>query len=339
MEAMSAKPRVLLISTGGTITMVQDRHGGFEPAEDDLPYLRVMPELGDLARIDTLRLANVDSANIEPSFWVEVAEAIADRYENFDGFVITHGTDTMVYTAAALSFFLQGLSKPIVLTGAQVPLVEIGSDARTNLVNAVRAAGSNLSEVCIVFGAFVIRGTRAQKTSAFDLQAFRSVNEIPIGTIGLELQFAPNALMAEDQSLRVSTSLCHEVARIPVWPGIDPTVISTLAHTHSGLVIEGYGLGSLPSDGERSIAPSIEDATKRGVPVVVTTQCILGSTAMGRYHVGRAALDAGAIPALDMTPECAQVKLMWALGQTRDLSEIRDILQRRYVGEIRVPVE
>ena len=319
--------------------MVQDRCGGFEPAEDDLPFRRVIPELGDLANIDSLRLANIDSANIEPRFWVEVAEAITDRYDDFDGFVITHGTDTMVYTAAALSFFLQGLSKPIVLTGAQVPLAEIGSDARTNMVNAVRTAGTKLSEVCIVFGAFVIRGTRAQKTSAFDLQAFRSVNETPIGTIGLELQFAPNALMAEDQSLRVSTALCHEVARIPVWPGIDPTVISTLAHTHSGLVIEGYGLGSLPSDGERSIAPSIEDATKRGVPVVVTTQCILGSTAMGRYHVGRAALDAGAIPALDMTPECAQVKLMWALGQTRDLSEIRDILQRRYVGEIRVPAE
>ena len=338
MTQLSTKPRVLIITTGGTITMAQDGHGGFEPALGDPTFLDAVPELCALADVDVLPLANIDSANMEPSFWVTLAEALENEYGDYDGFVVTHGTDTLVYTAAALSFFLQDLGKPIVLTGAQVPLVEIGSDARTNLIGAVRVAISDLAEVCIVFGAFVIRGTRAQKTSAFDMQAFTSVNEVPIGTIGLTLRLAPHCVRRDtERQLRIATELCADVARIPVWPGIHPDTIGTLANTYGGLVIEGYGLSSLPSLDDASVVPAIAEATARGVPVVVTTQCILASTTMDRYHVGRAAIAAGAIPALDMTPECAQVKLMWALGQTRDLGAIREIILRNYVGEIRDP--
>ncbi|MBW1879853.1 MAG: asparaginase, partial [Deltaproteobacteria bacterium] len=160
------RPRILLITTGGTISMLPSPDGFLAPSEDGVRLLEKIPEAAEIADLESLSLGEQDSANVQPPFWVDVAQTVYERYRDYDGFVVTHGTDTMVYLASALSFFLQELGKPIVITGAQVPLTHPGSDGRSNLVNAIRAAASDLAEVAICFGTLVMRGTRTRKTSA-----------------------------------------------------------------------------------------------------------------------------------------------------------------------------
>lgn len=332
-ERRSVKRRVLLVTTGGTITMLRGEKGALYPCEDAGRLIEKIPELSSLAQIDVLPLANVDSSNLTPDLWVTIGRAIFQRMKDYDGIVVTHGTDTLCYTAAALSFILQELNKPVVLTGAQVPLEEIGSDGRANLINAVRVAISELAEVAVVFGTQIIRGTRAKKMSVFDLQAFVSVNDAPLGTIGLSIKYNESAHFRSRKKPLLRAFLNENVAMIPVYPGLKSEVIEFLGKTHDGIVLEGYGAGNIPT-GERSLIPVISAAIARNVPVVVCTQCILGSTEMELYQVGRAALDAGAIPAMDMTPETTLVKLMWVLGQTNDIATIDSMMQKSFVGEL-----
>lgn len=327
-------PRILLVSTGGTITMVQDPVKGLAPCQDASVLLERVPELRALAQVDLLPLADIDSSNLQPDLWLRLARAIHERMPFYDGFVVTHGTDTMAFTGAALAFMLQELPKPVVLTGSQVPLEDIGSDGRTNLINAFRVAILDLAEVVIVFGAQIIRGTRAKKTSAFDMQAFTTVNEVPLGTIGLTIRLHGPCHRRSKRKPLLRPFLDPDVAMMPVYPGIKPAVVAHLAATHHGLVLEGYGAGNLPTEGDASLCPAIAAATAAGTPVVVCTQCLVGSTEMELYQVGRAALQAGAIPAMDMTPETTLVKLMWVLGQGRDLATVESMMQKSFVGEV-----
>jgi L-asparaginase len=326
--------RILLITTGGTIAMERDRDDALVPG-DPARLLARVAEVKTLAEIDVLPLANIDSADLEPSLWLELSRAIYDRLDAYDGFVVTHGTDTLVYTAAALSFMLQELSKPVVVTGSQVPLEDIGSDGRVNLINAFRLATADLAEVAVVFGSLVIRGTRAKKMSAFDLQAFLSANAAPLGTIGLSIKLDEEA--RPRRRARKKPLLCDHleprVAMLPVYPGLNPDVVVHLASCHAGIVLEGYGAGNIPT-GRLSLVPAIREATARGVSVVVCTQCLVGSTEMELYKVGKVALEAGAIPAMDMTPETALVKLMWVLGQSRDRRTVESLMQKSFVGEL-----
>jgi L-asparaginase len=332
-DVVLQKPRVLLVTTGGTITMLRGANGSLYPCEDAGKLLERIPELNTLAEIDILPLTSVDSSDITPTVWLTIARAIFQRIKEYDGFVVTHGTDTLCYTASALSFMLQELSKPVIITGSQVPLEEIGSDGRANLINAVRVAISDLAEVAVVFGSLIIRGTRAKKTSVFDMQAFISVNDVPLGTIGLAIKFSSFARTRSRRKPLLRTSLNENVALIPVYPGMKPEIIEYIASCHDGIVLEGYGAGNIPT-GEKSLIPSISAAVDRNVPVVVCTQCIVGSTEMELYQVGRAALEAGAIPAMDMTPEATLVKLMWVLGQTDDMGSIDSMMQKCFVGEL-----
>jgi len=327
------RPRILIVTTGGTIGMLPGPDGALAPSEDGARLVQKVPEALEIADLECLSLGEQDSANVQPSFWIDVARTLYERYRDHDGFVVTHGTDTMVYLASALSFFLQELGKPIVITGAQVPLTHPGSDGRSNLVNAIRTAASDLAEVAICFGTRVMRGTRTRKTSAFDLQAITTANEAPIGRIGLDLRLADHARRRAARHPLFQPHLEERVARISVWPGMDPDVVRYLAAHHAGLVIEGYGVGTVPNR-HNSLIPAIREATEKGVAVVVGTQCRLGATAPERYEVGRSALEAGAIPAMDMTPECTQVKLMWALGASRDLRTVEAIMSRNHVGEL-----
>lgn len=333
-ELLSSKPKVLLLTTGGTITMLKSADGALKPCENADKLIKAIPELNSLAELDILPIVNIDSSNFTPKVWLEIGKAIFQRIKDYDGFVVAHGTDTMCYTAAALSLFLQELNKPVIITGAQVPLEEIGSDGRANLINAVRVAISELAEVAIVFGSQIIRGTRAKKMSAFDMQAFVSVNENPLGTIGLSIKFDESARLRSRRKPLLQAFLNDNIAMIPVYPGIKPSIIEYLSSTHSGIVIEGYGAGNLPTDADINLIPAITASIKQGVPVVVCTQCLLGSTEMELYQVGRAALEAGAIPAMDMTPETTMVKLMWVLGQTNDIVTIDSMMQKSFVGEL-----
>ncbi len=333
-ESKDTKPKILLLTTGGTITMLKSSNGALQPCEDANKLIKAIPELSSLAEIEILPIVNIDSSNFTPSTWLTISKAIFQRIKDFDGFVVAHGTDTLCYTAAALSFMLQELNKPIVITGAQVPLEEIGSDGRSNLINAVRVAISDLAEVAVVFGSQIIRGTRAKKMSAFDMQAFVSVNDNPLGKIGLSIKYDDSAHLRSKKKPLLRPFLNSNVAMIPVYPGIKPEIIEYLAKTHSGIIIEGYGAGNLPTDENINLIPAIKSAIERKVPVVVCTQCILGSTEMELYQVGRAALDVGAIPAMDMTPETAMVKLMWVLGQTDDIESIDSMMQKCFIGEL-----
>lgn len=330
---MNLRQRVLLITTGGTITMTKNDEGCLIPCNDLESFRSLVPELDTIAEVAILSLVNLDSANIQPDLWVSLAQTIFDRLDAYDGFVVTHGTDTLSYTAAALSFMLQELGKPVVITGSQLPLGELGSDAHCNLINSFRVAVSELADVAVVFGSFVIKGSRAKKISAFDLQAFHSVNHPPLGTIGLSIKFEGDIRTRSKRKPLICTSINPNVALIPVYPGLKPELIMYIASTHAGIVLEGYGSGNIPNEGN-SLVSSIQAATAIGVPVVVCTQCLLGSTEMELYHVGRTALSAGAIPAMDMTPETTLVKLMWVLGQTENMSTIDFLMQKSFAGEL-----
>lgn len=328
------KPKILFLTTGGTIAMLADKEGHFAPGLVENSLLDLIPEIKEAADINIISVDNTDSSNIEPDLWEKLANIIYENYEDYSGFVITHGTDTMVYTSSALSFFLQELGKPIVITGAQVPISKLGSDGRANIINAVRVALSDLAEVCIVFGTKIIRGTRARKISTFDLEAFDSINFPKLGSIGLTIKLKDIAKKRFfERSPLFQPNLEIDVARIPVYPGIHPDIIDRLSDFHKGIVLEGYGVGNIPT-GRNSLIPVIKNCTKKGVPVVICTQCIVGSTAMELYKVGRDAISAGAIPAMDMTPETTQVKLMWVLAQTKDLKKIKSIMLKDYTGEI-----
>jgi L-asparaginase len=327
------RSKILIISTGGTITMVKGADGVLAPIDNPRILRESVPEIGRIAETEILPLANIDSTNLQPEFWPRLAGVIYDRMDEFEGFVVTHGTDTLTYTAAALSFMLQSLGKPVVVTGSQVPLGEIGTDGRDNIINAVRVAAEDIAEVVVVFGTQVIRGTRAKKTSAFHLQAFTSVNALHVGTIGLNLKLYDGVRRRSRRKPLLSDRIEPSVAMAPIYPGMKPETLSYLASSHAGVVIEGYGAGHVPTEG-RSLVPAIKDAVSSGVPVVVCTQCLLGSTEMELYHVGRAALNAGAIPAMDMTPETSLVKLMWVMGQTRDMKSIESMMQKSVAGEI-----
>lgn len=303
------------------------------PSAPDCHLLEKIPELATLAKIDVLPFINTDSSNLQPEIWIDLARVVYDRMREYDGFVITHGTDTLSYTAAAMSFFLQDLGKPVVLTGAQIPLEETGSDGRTNLINAFRVAIADIAEVVVVFGTQIIKGTRAKKTSVFDLQAFTSANAVPLGNIGLTLKFNREVQKRSKRKGLLSAQLDPNVARLPVYPGMKPEIITYLMKHHHGIVIEGYGSGNIPTE-ENSLIPAIHQATDKGIPIVICTQCLVGSTEMELYQVGRAALQAGAIPAMDMTPETSLVKLMWVLGQTRDPRTIDSLMQKPFAGEI-----
>ncbi len=332
-KKLSSKPRILIVTTGGTITMLRARNGSLYPCEEAGKLLEKVPELRELADIDILPIANIDSSDLSPALWLELSRAIYKRFKEYDGFVVTHGTDTLCYTSAALSYMLQELSKPVILTGAQVPLEDIGSDGRSNLINAVRVAISDLAEVAVVFGSLIMRGTRAKKTSVFDMQAFTSVNSIPLGTIGLTIKFNDFARFRNRKKPLLRAFLNEEVAIMPVYPGVKACIIEFLAKHHRGIVLEGYGAGNIPT-GDNNLIPAIASAISANVPIVVCTQCIVGSTEMELYQVGRAALDVGAIPGMDMTPEAALVKLMWLLGQTDDIGAIESMMQKSFVGEL-----
>lgn len=335
--------RILLLHTGGTFGMVStgDSSSMVRLSEDNLlgEIFSYVPELRRLANIDMVVPCNLDSSDMNLAHWLRLVEIIVSRWNEFDGFVIIHGTDTMAFTAAVLSFFLTRLSKPIVLTGSQRPLAELRSDARANIIDAVELATMNVCGVMIVFDSKVYWGTRVTKHSSEYLQAFRAHNAPILGQFGVHFRGSRQLLRRVVPKHKrhvpvVDTRICTNIASWDTIPGTAPSdeaIDALLAHKQ-GLVIRAFGSGTLPSASGQWLKLA-ERAEKQKFPIVVTTQCGSGAVYMDSYSNGRVFLERGAIPALDMSFESTCVKLMIMLGREIPFEERHQFFRTSLANE------
>jgi L-asparaginase len=281
---------------------------------------RRVPEVAILANIEVRVLCNLDSSDVGHAQWALLAKTIHDEYENFEGFVIVHGTDTLAFTACALAYFLPGLTKTIVLTGSQRPLSELRTDARANLIDAVELAASGIPEVLVCFDGLVHRGTRTTKYSNEHLRAFRSPNAQPLGAFGVHFRIRkrlarkPLPRLARSKpglDIRVDTS----VVTLDACPGagLPSEVADALVSSSKGLVLKGFGSGNLPLEGGWLRLCEKAFASKK--PVVMATQCLAGRVSLDAYENGRAFRDVGVVSGGDMTSEALTLKLMVWLGR------------------------
>lgn len=330
-------PRVLLLHTGGTLGMAGGRPAALRPAAFFKTLKARVPELFSLADIELELFSNVDSCEMQPELWSRLAAHLYRRLPDFDGAVITHGTDTMAYTASALSFMLRGLPCPVVLTGSQRPLGEIRTDARLNLIDAVLSALGGPREVCICFDSRLYRGNRARKVKVAEYDAFDSPNSPLLGTLGVEATFEKG--LRQRGPLRLLERLDSRVFLLKVYPGMDPALPLALLPKVRGLVLEAYGAGTFPMEESlgRSLRPLFSQARARGVPVLVVTQCLKHGVDLSLYQSGAAALAQGTVGGLDMTPSAALVKLMQGLAYHGDLAVLERFLRTPVAGELTLP--
>lgn len=335
----ASRPSLLILYCGGTIGMRQDaRTSALQPQLTVEELIEYAPLLKTEFSIETRTITNLDSTNIQPHHWTEVSEAIAEEYGNFDGFVVIHGTDTMAYTASALSYALGSLGKPVVITGSQVPPEILGTDAISNMVNACLAATMDFAEVAIVFGTKILRGNRSMKVSESERNAFISPVFPELGSIRLqpEISYA-NITRRHGGALDLKSGFGGNVCVLKLVPGLDPEIITSIMDADiDGLILESFGPGNIPNR-EHNLLPHIKAAREKGIPVLISTQCIYGTTRMYLYEVGQSAMELGVIPTGDMTPEAAYVKLKWALGQTKESKAVEKIFATDIAGEVTIP--
>ena len=310
--------RILMLGTGGTIACVPSADG-LVPALDGPAMIRLVPELEEVCAIETKQILNLDSSNLSPEHWQIIAKAIAANYENYDGFVITHGTDTMAYTAAALSQMLHNCQKPVVLTGAQLPIQAEGSDAPNNIYHAFLAATSPLKGVALVFGDLVIHGAHAKKLYTQNFNGFASINREPLATISHNhLFWQKGALQGGgygEGEFSINTQLETKIAVVKIIPGATPDILDYYVKKgYKGLIIEGFGAGGVPN-GDNNWLPKLEQVLKQGLQVVSTTQCLYDGVHLDTYPMGILAERLGARSAGLDTIETALIKLMQELAQ------------------------
>lgn len=323
--------KILVIFCGGTIAMKKNGKGVLAPFFDAAELLDMVPAMKNLADISIRQVANIDSTNMTPQTWSTLAQTVKETYDSFDGFIVTHGTDTMAYTASALSFALDGLDKPVIFTGAQKPLQDVPGDAINNLVNALLVALKGVSGVYIVFGTKILQGNRASKVSESNLDAFDSLTVSSVGTIALEPVISHPVVLPKRTALTSRPKFDEHVLVVTVTPGLDRKYIdAAVAAGCHGVILEGYGPGNIP----QWLLPCIKELTEKQIPVIILSQCRNGIPHMQLYEVGANTLEAGAISGGDMTVEAAVTKLMWILATTRDLKEIRKAFQTNFSGEV-----
>ncbi|WP_028401574.1 asparaginase [Ectobacillus panaciterrae] len=323
--------KLLLIATGGTIASVEGKEGlvpGLS-AEELLEYFQDTSQSVD---VTSQILMNRDSTNMQPEHWVEMAEVIAQNYEQYDGFVITHGTDTLAYTSAALSYMLQGLQKPVVITGSQVPISFKKTDAKKNISDALRFACEDIGGVFVVFDGRVIIGTRAVKMRTKSYDAFESINHPYVAYVDAkEVRYQWKPTSSSNEFL-VNTSLCPDVFLMKLYPGMKPEIFDCLKDLYKGIIIESFGNGGLPFEG-RNLLAKIQELTEAGIAVVITTQCLEEGEDLLLYEVGRKVAQHRVILSGDMNTEAIVAKLMWALGQTNCIEEIKEIVETPLAGD------
>lgn len=331
---MNDKKSILLITTGGTIMSVPSAHG-LQPGADE-GWLLAFPG-HDSYDITVHSLLTLDSSNIQPEEWALIAQCIYDMRTDYDGVVITHGTDTMAYTASALTFMLPNIDRPIVLTGSQMPIANILSDAYANLQCAFAMAASGVSGIFVAFDRKVFLGCRAVKVRTTAFNAFESINlpavaEINSHGLSVRKELIPHA----EGECRLENRVSSKVALMKLIPGVDPRLFSAFADAGCrGLVIEAFGSGGI-NFLRRDVVAQISALVARGVTVVICSQCLYEATDMTTYEVGQRALDCGAIPAGDMTTEAAVTKLMWLLERGLSPAELEREFKTNLHGEITV---
>ena len=336
---ISEKKRILIIYTGGTIGMMKTSRGYAPEKERFHRLLEAIPELKaeampdwEIVDMDPL----LDSSNITVLEWNAIGSMIAEHYDRFDGFVVLHGTDTMAYTASALSFTLRNNSKPVILTGSQIPLCEIRNDARDNLITAVMiAAGSMVHEVCLYFGGKLLRGNRSIKYSADDLIAFDSPNLPPLAEAGIEIRYNPSLLLKPcGGSFSLQKLKNVPIGVIKVFPGIQFELFdSIMTEKLKGIVIETFGAGNIPGTSD-ALLPIIRKASENGTIIIVCSQCPHGTVTLGAYETSAALKSAGAVSGYDITTEAAVAKLYYLFSRELDEKEIRSRMERSLRGEI-----
>lgn len=327
--------RVLVLHTGGTLMMQAAGAGELRPDAYGRDLLAELPILARVADVSTRILFNIDSGDMQPSHWVELARAIHGALSEgeYDGVVVVHGTDTMAYGASALAFMLGPLPRPVLFTGAQRPLVEVRTDARQNLVDAVFAATLPVPEVGVAFASRVLRGVRSMKRDAWALAAFDSPGCAPLVELGVDVGIGRHVRPAAAALGPLDLRLEPRVLAVRVFPGLDPALLLGALRTGvKGLVLEAYGTGNLPKLGG-SLIPALEEASARGVPVLIVSQCPRGFVDLGRYAGGALAAASGAISGGEMTVEAALAKLMVGLARYDSPAELRAWLEQDVLGE------
>jgi len=326
--------KICIIFCGGTITMRKNTAGSLEPFHNANELLNFFPEISKFAEISFIEIINIDSTNMDPSIWTKIARTIIDNENKYDGFVVTHGTDTMAYTASALSYAVIKVKKPVVLTGSQKPLDDIPSDAGNNLINSIIMASKLTQGVFIVFGSKILQGNRASKISESSLDAFDSPMTVPVGEIRLEPEINNQYLFGDyDHNISSNINFDANIISVKITPGLSNTTLTKLALNYChGVLIEGYGPGNIPD----RLIPFLNKAKEKDLPVVILSQCKNGVTKMNLYEVGRQAVVGGGIPGGDMTIEAASTKLMWILAQTRDIKKIKQLFLTNIAGEITI---
>lgn len=314
------KKKILILGTGGTIAS-RESEQGLVPAADVSELLSYVPEVEDLCELYQLQVLNLDSTNVQPKHWLLLAECVREHYNNYDGFLILHGTDTMAYTAAALSYLVQNSKKPIVLTGSQLPMESVDTDAKDNIYQSIcYLIRDDACDVSIVFAGKIIPGGRARKIRSHSMEAFACI----------DYEF--------DASLRKQNGNAYPEfyselnTNVMTWkliPGMKPESLLTVGKEYDGIIIEGFGLGGLPDVPGNDYFPIIKQLTEAGKVIAITTQVPSEGTDMGVYEVGmRYKTELPILEGKTMTPEAMAVKLMWILGNTNDPSRITSMFYK-----------
>lgn len=340
---MPYKPKILLVYTGGTIGMMKDPESGALRAFDFDRLLERIPELRLLdCEIATQSFPEpIDSSNMDPVKWVAMTEIIEANYDAYDGFVVLHGSDTMSYSASALSFMLQNLSKPVIFTGSQLPIGDLRTDAKENLITAIQIASLRenntpvVREVCLYFEYKLYRGNRTTKINAENFNAFASPNYPALAESGVHLKVSSEYLLRSgNEKLKVSKTLDDNIVILKIFPGLNKNVLRSVLNSEGlrGLILETYGSGNAPS--EDWFIAELQEAINRGLLIVNVTQCSGGSVSMGQYETSTRLREIGMISGGDITTEAAVAKMMYLLGKNIPSDEFKTAFEQPVCGEM-----